>query len=211
MLGVTFSVVKTLVVRLNAGSASFEAELLSAGAEVALGAAVAIAVDANLWNAALVVPVLLLIERLYGRMIALRREVASALETFANLVDERDPSTLRHSVRVAESVRRLAGARLPPRRRPAPLGGQPHRPRQDRGGRGGAAEARKARCHGMGRRSPRAAPLGAPPASVSLRRATGEGGRVPRERLDGSGYYGARGDAFRLPRTSSIVADGFDG
>ena len=37
MLGVTFSVVKTLVVRLNAGAASFEPELLSAGAEVALG------------------------------------------------------------------------------------------------------------------------------------------------------------------------------
>jgi hypothetical protein len=65
LLGVTFSVVKTLVVRLSAGSVSFEPDLLAAGAEVSLGAAVAIAADANLWNAALLVPVLLLIERLY--------------------------------------------------------------------------------------------------------------------------------------------------
>lgn len=212
VLGVAFSVVKTLVVRLNAGSASFEPELLSAGAEVALGAAVAIAVDANLWNAALVVPVLLLIERLYGRMIALRREVASALETFANLVDERDPSTLRHSVRVAESVRELAEA----------LGFS----------RGDVQRLWWAgRLHDLGKVAVDAAVLRKPGELdaaewAAVRRAPRLSARLlhrfrfaaqqakaveyHRERLDGSGYYGAHGDDLPLAAHFLIVADSFD-
>src|SRR5688572_12693755 len=110
LFGIAFVAVKTLLTKLAAGATSFEPDLLPAGAEVGLGAAIAVAIDANLWHAALVVPGLILIEQLYGRTIVLRREVASALETFANLVDERDPSTYRHSIRVAEYVRELAEA-----------------------------------------------------------------------------------------------------
>jgi hypothetical protein len=212
MLGVTFSVVKTLVVRLNAGSASFEPDLLSAGAEVALGAAVAIAVDANLWNAALVVPVLLLIERLYGRMIALRREVASALETFANLVDERDPSTLRHSVRVAESVRELAEALGFPRGDVQRLwwAGRLH----DLGK--VAVDAAVLRKPGELDAAEWAAVRRAPRLSARLlhrfRFAAQQAKAVEyhRERLDGSGYYGARGDDLPLAAHFLIVADSFD-
>jgi hypothetical protein len=212
VLGVTFSVVKTLVVRLNAGSTSFEPELLAAGAEIGLGAAVAIAVDANLWNAALVVPVLLLIERLYGRMIALRREVASALETFANLVDERDPSTLRHSVRVAESVRELAEALGFPRGDVQRLwwAGRLH----DLGK--VAVDAAVLRKPGKLDAAEWAAVRRAPRLSARLlhrfRFAAQQAKAVEyhRERLDGSGYYGARGDDVPLAAHFLIVADSFD-
>ena len=125
VFGVTFTVVKTLVVRLAARSTAFEPDLLSASAEVALGSAIAIAADANLWNAALLLPVLLLLERLDARMIVLRREVASALETFANLVDERDAYTRGHSIRVAEMACTLAqrsGCRTPTRTASGGLG-----------------------------------------------------------------------------------------
>lgn len=212
VFGVTFSVVKTLVVRLAAGSTTFEPDLLPAGAEVALGAAVAVAADANLWNAALLVPVLLLVERLYGRVNALRREVASALETFANLVDERDPSTHRHSIRVAESVRELAEA----------LGLS----------RGDAQRLWWAgRLHDLGRVAVDAAVLRktglldihdwkavrrAPRLSARLlqrfRFAAQQAKAVEyhRERFDGSGYYGARGADVPLAAHMLIVADAFD-
>ena len=44
------------------------------------------------------------------RVTRLQRETLRALETFANIVDERDPSTYRHSLRVAGYVDRLARA-----------------------------------------------------------------------------------------------------
>lgn len=212
LLGVTFSVVKTLVVRLSAGSVSFEPDLLAAGAEVSLGAAVAIAADANLWNAALLVPVLLLIERLYGRGIALRREVASALETFANLVDERDPSTHRHSVRVAESVRELAEALGLPRGDVQRLwwAGRLH----DLGK--VAVDASVLRKPGRLDDAEWAAVRRAPRLSARLlhrfRFAAQQAKAVEyhRERLDGSGYYGARGADLPLAAHFLIVADSFD-
>jgi putative nucleotidyltransferase with HDIG domain len=59
-------------------------------------------------------PLMLAAYRSYERLVTLRRETARALETFANVVDERDTSTYRHSARVAEHVRHLAEAlRLP--------------------------------------------------------------------------------------------------
>ena len=68
----------------------------------------------ELWLAIALVPLLLLVERLYARVVGLRYEMATALETFANIVDERDPSTYGHSVRVARYVQDLAtGLRLP--------------------------------------------------------------------------------------------------
>ena len=212
LLGVTFSVVKTLVVRLSAGSVSFEPDLLPAGAEVALGAAVAVAADANLWNAALLVPVLLLIERLYGRMIGLRREVASALETFANLVDERDPSTHRHSVRVAESVKELAEALGFPRADVQRLwwAGRLH----DLGK--VAVDAAVLRKPGELDAAEWAAVRRAPRLSARLlhrfRFAAQQAKAVEyhRERLDGSGYYGARGSDLPLAAHFLIVADSFD-
>jgi HD domain/Transketolase, C-terminal domain len=212
LLGVAFVAVKTLVIRLSAGSTTLEPDLLPAGAEVALGAAVAIAADVNLWQAALLVPVLLLIERLYGRMIALRREVASALETFANLVDERDPSTYRHSVRVAQSVRELAEALGLPRSDVQRLwwAGRLH----DLGK--VAVDAAVLRKPGRLDDAEWAAVRRAPRLSARLlqrfRFAAQQAKAVEyhRERLDGSGYYGAHGANLPLAAHFLIVADSFD-
>ncbi|HEY6585453.1 MAG TPA: HD domain-containing phosphohydrolase [Gaiellaceae bacterium] len=212
LLGVAFSATKTLVARLGAGASAFEPDLLSAGAEVALGGAVAIAADANLWNAALLVPVLLLIERLYGRMIVSRREVASALETFANLVDERDPSTHRHSLRVAQLVRELADALDFPRGDAQRLwwAGRLH----DLGK--VAVDAAALRKTGLLnthdweaiRRSPRLSARLLQRFRFAAQQAKAV--EYHRERYDGSGYYGARGENVPLAAHFLIVADAYD-
>ncbi|MGH2995784.1 MAG: HD-GYP domain-containing protein [Gaiellaceae bacterium] len=212
LLGVVFTAEKTLFVRLPARATSFEPDLPAAVAEVALAGVLAIAADANLWNAALLVPVLLLIEQLYGRAIALRREIASALETFANLVDERDPSTYRHSQRVAESVQELAEALGLPRADARRLwwAGRLH----DLGKVAVDASVLRKR----GRLSSRewASVRRAPRLSARLlqrfRFAAQQAKAVEyhRERLDGSGYYGARGHDVPLAAHFLIVADAFD-
>ena len=212
LLGIAFSATKTVVARLGAGASAFEPDLLSAGAEVALGAAVAIAADANLWNAALLVPVLLLIERLYGRMLALRREVASALETFANLVDERDPSTHRHSLRVAQLVRELAEALGFPKGDANRLwwAGRLH----DLGK--VAVDAAALRKTGLLnthdweaiRRSPRLSARLLQRFRFAAQQAKAV--EYHRERYDGSGYYGARGENVPLAAHFLIVADAYD-
>ena len=212
VFGVTFAVVKTLVVRLASRSISFEPDLLPASAEVALGAAIAIAADANLWNAALLVPVLVLLERLYARMTVLRREVASALETFANLVDERDAYTHRHSLRVAEMVRGLAEALGLPRADAQRLwwAGRLH----DLGKI--AVDASVFRKTGLLNIHDWQAVRRAPRLSARLlqrfRFAAQQAKAVEyhRERFDGSGYYGARGEDVPLAAHILIVADAYD-
>ena len=212
ILGMVFSTVKTLVNRVAARATVIETDLLAAGAEVSLGAALAIAAESNLWYAALLVPVLILVERLHWRLIGVRREVAAALETFANIVDERDSSTHGHSQRVAESVRELAEAL-----------GLPH------------GDVRRlwwaGRLHDLGKVSVDAAALRksgllnthdweamrrAPRLSARLlqrfRFAAQQAKAVEyhRERLDGSGYYGAHGSDIPLAAHFLIVADAFD-
>jgi HD-GYP domain-containing protein (c-di-GMP phosphodiesterase class II) len=212
VLGMVFSTVKTLVHRLAARATAIETDLLAAAAEVSLGAALAIAAESNLWYAALLAPVLLLLERLHWRLIGLRREVAAALETFANIVDERDRSTHGHSVRVAESVRELAESLGLPR-----------------------SDVRRlwwaGRLHDLGKVAVDAAVLGKPSRLndeewAAVRRAPRLSARLlqrfrfaahqakaveyHRERLDGSGYYGARGSDIPLAAHFLIVADSFD-
>jgi HD-GYP domain-containing protein (c-di-GMP phosphodiesterase class II) len=212
VLGLVFSSVKTLVQRLASRATAIETDLLVAAAEVSLGGALAIAAESNLWYAALVAPLLLLVERLQWRVIALRREVAAALETFANIVDERDYSTLGHSHRVAESVRELAEALGLPR-----------------------SDVRRlwwaGRLHDLGKVAVDAAVLGKPTRLndvewAAVRRAPRLSARLlqrfrfaaqqakaveyHRERLDGSGYYGARGSDIPLAAHFLIVADSFD-
>lgn len=212
VFGVTFAVVKTLVVRLASRSIAFEPDLLPASAEVALGAAIAIAADANLWNAALLVPVLVLLERLYARMTVLRREVASALETFANLVDERDAYTHRHSLRVAEMVRGLAEALGLPKGDAQRLwwAGRLH----DLGKI--AVDASVFRKTGLLNIHDWQAVRRAPRLSARLlqrfRFAAQQAKAVEyhRERFDGSGYYGARGEDVPLAAHILIVADAYD-
>lgn len=212
VLGMVFSTVKTLVHRLANRATVIETDLLAAAAEVSLGAGLAIAAESNLWYAALLVPVLVLLERLHWRLIGLRREVAAALETFANIVDERDRSTHSHSQRVAESVRELAEALGLPR-----------------------SDVRRlwwaGRLHDLGKVAVDAAVLAKPSRLnddewAAVRRAPRLSARLlqrfrfaaqqakaveyHRERLDGSGYYGARGSDIPLAAHFLIVADSFD-
>jgi HD-GYP domain-containing protein (c-di-GMP phosphodiesterase class II) len=112
--GLVYLTSRVLLEGLVAGRAGLPDPITST-AEIGLGIVLAFAVLRQVWLAIALVPLLLLVERLYGRVVTLRHEMASALETFANIVDERDPSSYGHSLRVAGSVHELArGLGLPP-------------------------------------------------------------------------------------------------
>jgi HD-GYP domain-containing protein (c-di-GMP phosphodiesterase class II) len=212
VLGVAFAATKTLILRIPAGATIFQPDVLAAAAEVGMAAALAVAAESNLWYAALLLPVLVLVEQLHRRLLALRREVASALEAFANIVDERDPSTHRHSLRVAESVQELADelafSRVDARR--LWWAGRLH----DLGK--VAVDAAVLRKPGRLDDAEWAAVRRAPRLSARLlqrfRFAAQQAKAVEyhRERLDGSGYYGARGTDLPLAAHFLIVADSFD-
>ena len=89
-------------------------ELPSVSAEAGLGVTIALFVQLQPWALVALVPLASAVYLSRARVAVMRRETAHALETFANIVDERDTSTYRHSSRVAEYVRELAAAlRLP--------------------------------------------------------------------------------------------------
>lgn len=187
-------------------------DLLTSAAGVGLGIVLAFAALRELWLAIALVPLLLLVERLYARVVALRHEMATALETFANIVDERDPSTYGHSVRVARYVQDLAhGLGLP------------------------SAEVRRlwwaGRLHDLGKVAVDATVLGkpgklspaewgtvwrAPRLSARLlqrfRFAAQQAQAVEyhRERYNGTGYYRVREEDIPLAAHFLILADAFD-
>ena len=187
-------------------------DLLTASSGVGLGIVLAFAALRELWLAIALVPLLLLVERLYARVVTLRHEMATALETFANIVDERDPSTHGHSLRVAGYVRELAhGLGLP------------------------AAEVLRlwwaGRLHDLGKVAVDATVLSkpgkltpaewgtvwrAPRLSARLlqrfRFASQQAQAVEyhRERYNGTGYYRVREEDIPLAAHFLIVADAFD-
>ncbi|HEV2712876.1 MAG TPA: HD domain-containing phosphohydrolase, partial [Gaiellaceae bacterium] len=211
-LAIAFAAAKSVVLRVAAGSTIVHPDPLSAAAEVGAAAILATAVESNLWYAALVVPLLALVERLSRRLLALRQEVASALEVFANIVDERDASTYGHSLRVAEGVRELAEAVGFSRAEAHRLwwAGRLH----DLGK--VAVDAAVLRKRGRLDDTEWAAVRRAPRLSARLlqrfRFAAQQAKAVEyhRERLDGSGYYGARGADLPLAAHFLIVVDSFD-
>ncbi|MGH2922096.1 MAG: HD-GYP domain-containing protein, partial [Gaiellaceae bacterium] len=146
------------------------------------------------------------------RILLMRREMATALETFANIVDERDASTLGHSVRVAEYVRELATAIGLNRAEVARLwwAGRLH----DLGK--VAVDASVLRKPGKLTPAEWGAVWRAPRLSARLlqrfRFAAQQAQAVEyhRERYDGSGYYGARSDDTPLAAHFLVVADAFD-
>jgi HD-GYP domain-containing protein (c-di-GMP phosphodiesterase class II) len=212
VMGTMFSTVKTLIHRLSSRATAIDTDMLAAVAEVSMGAALAIAAESNLWYAALLAPILILLERLHWRLIGLRREVAAALETFANIVDERDRSTRGHSARVAERVQELAEALGLPRNDVRRLwwAGRLH----DLGK--VAVDAAALRKTGLLNIHDWEAMQRAPRLSARLlqrfRFAAQQAKAVEyhRERLDGSGYYGARGSDIPLAAHFLIVADAYD-
>jgi HD-GYP domain-containing protein (c-di-GMP phosphodiesterase class II) len=203
---------RTVVEGLLKEHAAVHPDFLVGTAEIGLGLVLAVAVADELWLAAAVVPPLLLLDRLYGRVSVLRRETAGALETFANIVDERDTSTHGHSLRVAGHVRDLArGLGLP------------------------ATEVRRlwwaGRLHDLGkvavdstvlRKPGKLSPAEwgsvwrAPRLSARLlqrfRFAAQQAQAVEyhRERFNGSGYYRAQPEDIPLAAHFLIIADSFD-
>jgi putative nucleotidyltransferase with HDIG domain len=114
VLAVAYLTVRALLVDVLLEREPFEPQVAAAAGEVALGAAVALLSYEHSWNVLLLVPLAIALHQFQLRVTRLQRETLRALETFANIVDERDPSTYRHSIRVAASVDRLARAlRLP--------------------------------------------------------------------------------------------------
>jgi HD-GYP domain-containing protein (c-di-GMP phosphodiesterase class II) len=187
-------------------------DLLTAASGVGLGIVLAFAALRELWLAIALVPLLLLVERLYARVVALRHEMATALETFANIVDERDPSTYGHSVRVARYVQDLAhGLGLP------------------------SAEVRRlwwaGRLHDLGKVAVDATVLGKPGKLSSAEWGTvwraprlsarllqrfrfaaqqAQAVEYHRERYNGTGYYRVREENIPLAAHFLILADAFD-
>ena len=87
---------------------SLRGEIATAAAEAGLGVSIAVLARTEPWGIVALVPLALAVYQAHARLALMRRETARALETFANVVDERDPYTYRHSARVGESVHTLA-------------------------------------------------------------------------------------------------------
>src|SRR4029450_775760 len=194
-LTVVYLTVRTTLLQVVAAREAFQPDFIAGLGEAALGFAVALFATGNARKPACV-----------------RRETLPGLETFANIVDERDPSPYQHSMRVARSVDRLARALGLPfsdidrLRWAAPL--------HDLGK--VAVDASLLRKEGGLDGAEWAAMRRHPRLSARLMQrfefAAGQARAVEfhHERFDGQGYYGVDGDALPLASHFLIVANSFD-
>jgi HD domain len=197
---------------LAAGLGPLGPDVRTLAGEAGLALLLSLAAVQDVWLLAAALPVLALLEHAHQRLVALRGEVAAALETFANIVDERDPSTYRHSVRVAGYVEELARALGLPAAEVTRLrwAGRLH----DLGK--VAVDTTVLRKRGGLTKREWEAVRRAPRLSARLlqrfRFAAQQAQAVEyhHERLDGSGYYGVSGDAIPLATHFLILADSFD-
>jgi putative nucleotidyltransferase with HDIG domain len=211
-LGLGYLTVRALLIDVVLKREAFEPQLAAAAGEVALGAALALLSYDHPWNVLVLVPVGVALHQAQLRVNRLQRETFRALETFANIVDERDPSTYRHSIRVAASVDRLARAlRLPfsdiDRLRWA---GRLH----DLGK--VAVDSNVLRKPGRLDGAEWAAMRRHPRLSARLLQrfefvaTQARAVELHHERMDGGGYYGVAADDLPLASHFLIVADSFD-
>ncbi len=211
-LGLVYVTLRALLLDVVSKRENFDPRPVIGAGEVAFGAVVAFVVIPHPWNVIAVVPVAVALHRLQVRLTRLQRETLRALETFANIVDERDPSTYRHSIRVAGHVDRLARAlRLPfseiDRLRWA---GRLH----DLGK--VAVDSSVLRKPERLDRQEWAAMRRHPRLSARLLQrfefvaAQARAVELHHERVDGTGYYGVAGDDLPLAAHFLIVADSFD-
>jgi putative nucleotidyltransferase with HDIG domain len=204
--------IRTTLLQVVAAREAFQPDLVTGIGEAALGGAIALFAVGHPWNLVALVPVALVIHLAYSRLARVRRETLQALETFANIVDERDASTYQHSLRVARSVDRLARAlglpfsdidRLRWAARLHDLGKV-------------AVDASLLRKEGRLDGAEWAAMRRHPRLSARLMQrfefAAGQARAVEfhHERYDGQGYYGIDGEALPLASHFLIVADSFD-
>jgi HD-GYP domain-containing protein (c-di-GMP phosphodiesterase class II) len=211
-LTLTFLTVRTLITDVVRARETFDPRLVASAGEAGLGATLALLALGHPWNVVVLAPVAVAVQQVQLRLKRLQRETLRALETFANIVDERDPSTFRHSLRVAGYVDSLArGLRLPfseiDRLRWA---GRLH----DLGK--VAVDASLLRKRGRLDGAEWAAMRRHPRLSARLLQrfefvaAQAQAVELHHERMDGSGYYGVGGDDLPLASHFLIVADSFD-
>jgi len=100
-LAIVYLMVSRGLLQLVGGGETLEPDFAAAAAETGLGAVLALFAIHDPWNVLAVIPVAWAVNLAHARVRRSRLETLHALETFANIVDERDPSTYRHSVRVA--------------------------------------------------------------------------------------------------------------
>jgi HD-GYP domain-containing protein (c-di-GMP phosphodiesterase class II) len=211
-LALAYLTVRALLLDVVRARENFDPRLVASAGEAGLGATLALLAIGHPWNVVLLVPVAIAVHHVQSSLRSLQRETLRALETFANIVDERDPSTYRHSLRVAGYVDGLArGLRLPfsdiDRLRWA---GRLHdlgkvavdaSLLRKRGGLDGAEWAAM-------RRHPRlSARLLQRFEFVATQARAVE---LHHERMDGGGYYGVGADELPLASHFLIVADSFD-
>ena len=188
------------------------ADLGSTAGEISLGVTLAFFLLSDPWEVVALAPLVVAVYLAHSRLTAAKKETARALETFANVVDERDPYTYRHSARVAEHVERLGEALgLPP---------------------ADVARLRWAgRLHDLGKIAVDAAVLRKPGRLddrewealrrhprlsarllLGFRFATGAVGAIEyhHERYDGRGYYGIAAAAVPMGAQFLTVADTYD-
>jgi HD-GYP domain-containing protein (c-di-GMP phosphodiesterase class II) len=211
-LSLAYLTTRALLLDVVRARESFDPHLVASAGEAGLGAALALLAIAHPWNVVVLVPVAVAVHRGQLRMRNLQRETLRALETFANIVDERDPSTHRHSLRVAGYVDGLARAlRLPfsdiDRLRWA---GRLH----DLGK--VAVDASLLRKRGSLNGDEWAAMRRYPRLSARLLQRfefvahQARAVELHHERMDGAGYYGISGDDLPLAAHFLIVADSYD-
>lgn len=211
-LALVFLTVRTVLLDVVRGRETFDPRLVSGCGEVGLGATLALLAIGHPWDVTVLVPVAIAVQQVQTRLQSFQRETFRALETFANIVDERDPSTYRHSLRVAGYVDRLARAlKLPfseiDRLRWA---GRLH----DLGK--VAVDASLLRKRGPLDRAEWAAMRRHPRLSARLLQrfelvaAQARAVELHHERMDGGGYYGVGGDDLPLASHLLIIADSFD-
>jgi HD-GYP domain-containing protein (c-di-GMP phosphodiesterase class II) len=211
-LSLAYLTVRALLLDVVRARENFDPRLVSSAGEAGLGAAIALLAIGHPWDVVVLVPLAIAFHHSQLRLHSLQRETLRALETFANIVDERDPSTYRHSLRVAGYVDSLARAlRLPfseiDRLRWA---GRLHdlgkvavdaAVLRKRGGLDGAEWAAMRRHPRLSARLLQRFEFVAPQARAV---------ELHHERVDGHGYYGVGGGDLPLASHFLIVADSFD-
>jgi putative nucleotidyltransferase with HDIG domain len=211
-LALAYLTARALLLGVVCARENFEPRLLASAGEAGFGVTLALLAVQHPWNVVALVPVAIAVHDVQSRLRRVQRETARALETFANIVDERDPSTYRHSIRVAGYVDGLARAlglpfsdidRLRWAGRLHDLGKV-------------AVDATLLRKRGRLDGAEWAAMRRHPRLSARLLRRfefvaeQAHAVELHHERMDGTGYYGVGGDELPLASHFLIVADSFD-